>query len=70
MSATPPDPAGSERPRKRRPRRAVDPGLGPEPVWQGAAWEDDPRTWGDRDGSEDPERDGDERILRERPPHW
>ncbi|WP_147916141.1 hypothetical protein [Ruania zhangjianzhongii] len=71
MSATPPEPADPEAeqpPRKRRPRRAVDPGRGPEPVWHGAAWEDDPRAWGDR--GEDPDQESDERILRERPPHW
>jgi len=50
--------------RKRRPRRAVDPGRGPEQVWRNTAWEDDDRAWGGRG------EDDDERILRERPPHW
>lgn len=49
---------------RRRHRRAVDPGNGPEPVWTRHAWEDDPRAWGD-DGDA-----SDERILREKPPHW
>ena len=65
-AATRPD--STRRRRTRRPRRAVDPGRGPEPVWHGSAWEDDPRAWGDR--GEDQEQDSDERILRERPPHW
>lgn len=71
MNTTPPEPSGDaerSKPRKRRARRAVDPGRGPEPVWQGGAWEDDPHAWGER--GEDQEADADERILRERPPHW
>ncbi len=59
----------AEKPRGRRGhRRAVDPGRGPEPVWHRPAWEDDPRAWGDN--REDPEQDSDQRILREKPPHW
>ena len=48
----------------RRHRRAVDPGRGPEQVWHSTLWEDDDRAWG---GAVD---EDDERILRERPPHW
>ncbi|WP_022919484.1 hypothetical protein [Ruania albidiflava] len=60
--------AGTAKPRgKRRHRRAVDPGRGPEPVWHRTAWEDDPRAWGDTDEGES---DSDQRILREKPPHW
>ena len=58
----------AEQPRgTRRHRRAVDPGRGPEPVWHRTAWEDDPRAWGDTDEGES---DSDQRILREKPPHW
>ena len=61
---SPPEPSRG----KRRHRRAVDPGRGPEPVWHDAAWEDDPRAWGEDAGAL--EDDSDRRILREKPPHW
>ena len=58
----------AEQPRgTRRHRRAVAPGRGPDPVWHRSAWEDDPRAWGEREESES---DSDQRILREKPPHW
>jgi len=67
-AAAPSAGASPEQPRgTRRHRRAVDPGRGPEPVWHRTAWEDDPRAWGDTDEGES---DSDQRILREKPPHW
>lgn len=63
---TPPEPetAPVEPDPEPSPRTAAEIVRERERVLPDRAWEDDDRAWNDR------ERDDDERILRERPPHW
>ncbi|WP_089774564.1 hypothetical protein [Ruania alba] len=56
------DPVVSEAPRRRKHRRAVRPGTGPEPLVDRRQYESDGTDTG---GSDD-----DDRFLRDVPPHW
>lgn len=65
----------AEKRKKRGTRRVVrpsQPGTDPKPGdgERVLAAEDDPVAWGDSVNSDDAESENDERLRRDKPPHW